>query len=318
MATASGIASQHGVAAPTLFSKMVIENFYERSVISSITTQKFSGEIKNYGDNLIFRTDPVITNFDYQIGGGVPDFPQADPGAIVLSIDRARSWGAPLNAVQTQQADISWGPRIQNAAALSIDVTLSTLLLAYMATQVPLTNQGIAGGAISTRVNLGSAAVPVGLTQTGTASATKKVVQCGQVLRETLTPTDQGMWFIVVPPDIRTNLLLGPLSNANYSGDPKSMLRNGQIGIIDNFVVLESTLCPASTVTVDGSPVTAYQCLFGWAEATAFAQTIQTVEQYKNQKDFGDIIRGLTVWGRKVIRPSAIGLLYAYAADDAA
>ena len=44
----------------------------------------------------------------------------------------------------------------------------------------------------------------------------------------------------------------------------------------------------------------------GTSHATSFAMTINKTEPLRNQTDFGDIVRGLAVYGRKVVKPEAL------------
>jgi hypothetical protein len=44
----------------------------------------------------------------------------------------------------------------------------------------------------------------------------------------------------------------------------------------------------------------------GTKHATSFAMTVNKTEPLRNQTDFGDIVRGLAVYGRKVVKPEAL------------
>ena len=44
----------------------------------------------------------------------------------------------------------------------------------------------------------------------------------------------------------------------------------------------------------------------GTKAAVSFAMTVNKTEPLRNQTDFGDIVRGLAVYGRKVVKPQAL------------
>jgi len=44
----------------------------------------------------------------------------------------------------------------------------------------------------------------------------------------------------------------------------------------------------------------------GTKDAVAFAMTVNKTEPLRNQTDFGDIVRGLAVYGRKVVKSEAL------------
>ena len=57
--------------------------------------------------------------------------------------------------------------------------------------------------------------------------------------------------------------------------------------------------------------VKCYHTLFGHKSALTFASQLVENEMLKDPEDFGELIRGLQVYGYEVIQPTAIGTLYA-------
>ena len=87
----------------------------------------------------------------------------------------------------------------------------------------------------------------------------------------------------------------------------ESTIRNGRIGIIDTFTLYKSNNLYHAT---DGS-FTGYYIPFGTNDATSFATQITKTETLRAESTFGDLVRGLMVYGYKVVKTEALGLLYA-------
>jgi hypothetical protein len=76
--------------------------------------------------------------------------------------------------------------------------------------------------------------------------------------------------------------------------------------MIDRFTLYLSNNLYSAT---DGS-FTAYYCLFGTNAAITFASQMTKMETLRAESTFGDLVRGLNVYGFKIIKPEALGLLY--------
>ena len=97
------------------------------------------------------------------------------------------------------------------------------------------------------------------------------------------------------------------LKDASLTGDGKSILRNGRIGMIDRFTLYSSNLAHK---VVDGTLGTCYYSLFGTRAGISFAGQITETEKIRNPFDFADIVRGLKVYGYKATKPEAYGVAY--------
>ena len=96
------------------------------------------------------------------------------------------------------------------------------------------------------------------------------------------------------------------LRQAYLTGDNESTLRNGKIGMVDRFTLYVSNNLTGIT---DGSDTT-YHVLAGTRDAISFASQMSNVETIRSESTFGNIIRGLNVYGYKVTKPEALVDLY--------
>jgi hypothetical protein len=81
-------------------------------------------------------------------------------------------------------------------------------------------------------------------------------------------------------------------------------LRNGLVasGELRGFKMYKS-----NNVATPGGTAT-HTVLAGHMSAVSCAQALSTVESIRDNNSFKDIVRGLLVWGRKVLRPEALAI----------
>jgi hypothetical protein len=130
---------------------------------------------------------------------------------------------------------------------------------------------------------------------------------------------EEGRWLIMSPYD-RHLLMQTDIAQAYFTGDNSSIVRTGKIGMLDRFTVYVSNLLPHGTTakaTVAGLTATSAgatltnakprrMMVAGTKAACAFASQITKTEPLRNQTDFGDIVRGLSVYGRKTVKDTAL------------
>jgi hypothetical protein len=177
-------------------------------------------------------------------------------------------------------------------------------------------NYGATAGKISAAYNLGTDVNPID--QSSAANVLNGILRMSSALDEQNVPED-GRFLIISPYD-RHLLMQSNIAQAYFTGDQSSTLRTGKIGMLDRFTVYVSNLLPkgaAGKALVAGLSDTATGASVGSAKArrvmiagtktaTSFAMTVNKTEPLRNQTDFGDIVRGLAVYGRKVVKPEAL------------
>ena len=112
---------------------------------------------------------------------------------------------------------------------------------------------------------------------------------------------EEGRW-VIIPTWASTLIKQSELRQAYLSGDQTSMLRNGRLGQVDRFTIYVSNLLPKGPIT--GPPaLAAGEWVFyaGHPHALTFASQVSKVETLRSEHTFGQILRGLQVYGYKVI-----------------
>ncbi|KOG21996.1 P22 phage major capsid protein family protein [Streptomyces viridochromogenes] len=139
-----------------------------------------------------------------------------------------------------------------------------------------------------------------------TADAAYKIVLALKVKLDKAKVPSAGR-FLIVSPEFHALLLQDArFIDASQYGDSNA-IRNGEVGRILGFNVLVSLNLPAGTAGT--APEVSNFVVAGHAMATTFAEQINKVEAYRPEGSFGDAIKGLHLYGAKVVRPEALAVM---------
>lgn len=296
----AGQPNYSGTFIPEIWSNKLVEKYYDQTVLTQITNTDYEGEIRNQGDKVHIRTMPTLAINDYQIGQTLNN-QQPEAPTIELLIDKGLYWSTIIDDVVEKQQDIDQMNLWAQDAAEQMKIVLDTRVLAAIPPEVDANNSGTSAGRISGNINLGVSGAPVSLTR---ATILDLILQMGQVLDEQNAP-ETGR-FMVMPFWATTMLKLSDIKDASLTNDGSSPLRNGRVGMIDRFTIYNSNLLPTYT---EGTG-TAYNIIAGTQAGMTFATQLTKTEQLRAESTFGDIMRGLMVYGHKVIKPEALTCAY--------
>lgn len=235
-----------------------------------------------------------------------------------MQINQGKYFGVQVNDVLAQQADMNLMNMFTEDAAKQLKIAIENeVFFNNFVTEGPdAANEGATAGKISASYNLGTDVTPIN--QATAENVLNAILRMSSVLDEQNVPED-GRWLVMSPFD-RHLLMQSSLAQAYFTGDQSSVVRTGKIGMIDRFTVYVSNLLPrgaAGKALVSGldDPATGgavsnakarRTMIAGTKHAASFAMTVSKTEPLRNQTDFGDIVRGLAVYGRKVVKPEAM------------
>ena len=278
---------------PEIWSGKLQVKFYKSTILGEITNNDWEGEIKGQGDKVNIRTIPTITIRDYTKGLNLTnEVPISTP--ITLTIDNGKYFSVVLDDVDEAQADVKLMDMFTNDAAQQMKIGIDSLVLNGIKAAGAAANQGATAGASSANLNLGTDATPRGFSK---STALDVILDMGLALDEQNVPED-GRW-IVLPAWAGALIKGSELRQAYLTGDTTSPLRNGKIGMIDRFTVYLSNNLP-KTADLDS------YIMAGTRDAVSFASQITNVETLRSTTTFGNIMRGLNVFGYKVVKPEAL------------
>lgn len=272
------------------------EKFYKTTVFGEIASTDYEGEIAGFGAQVKIRTIPDVTVSDYTIGAGLTNqYPSNN--SVTLAVDKAKSFAVALSVVDSRQSDLDLADVFANDGSIQLRISADASMLSTIPAQVAAANSGASAGADSANLNMGTAGTPVAVSST---TVVNLITQMGQILDEQ-NVSDEGRW-IVAPPWFMTRLKQSDLRIASLAGDGVSILRNGKVGMVDRFTLYQSRNCLSQS-----SPA-ATNVLFGHSAGLAFASQIVEAQMIDNPNDFGYIIRGLMVFGYKIIAANYVGV----------
>lgn len=281
-----------------IWSGTMLVKFYETTVFAEICNTQYEGEIKKMGDSLKIRTVPTITISDYSKYQDLDEeIPSSDP--VTLDIDRAKYFNFVVDDIDEFQSDLDYVEAFSQDASEQLKISTDTTILANVPAQADDDNQGTTAGLISNNINLGTSGSAVQVTKT---NVLEFIVDMGTALDEQNVPeTDR---YLVIPAWMAGLIKKSDLKDASLSGDGVSIMRNGRLGMIDRFTIYKSNLL--ARVSADS----ATKIIAGQKNAISFAAQFTKMETLRSTKTFGDIVRGLMVYGFKVLKPEA--LVYGY------
>lgn len=295
-AVASGLASMSSTYIPEIWTGKMVVKFYDSTIFGSIANTDYKGDITKYGDKVHIRVVPDITISTYVIGQGL-DYQRPTTSDVELDIDQGHYYAFAVNKVEQVQSDLPYVEKWTDDAGQQMASTIDTAILAAIYSSADSNNAGTTAGAESGSIDLGVTGTPESVDKTNILDY---IVDWGTVLDEQSVP-DTQRWGIM-PPIFCGMIKKSDLKDASLAGDGTSILRNGRIGAIDRF-----TLYRSNNVAKNGTTPEEWNMIFGHPSCLTFASQIVEHETLKNQDDFGDLIRGLQVYGYKVINGEGIG-----------
>jgi hypothetical protein len=289
----NGYTQYSGNFIPEIWSGKLQAKFYKTTVFSEIANNDWEGEIKGQGDEVKIRTIPTITIANYTKGMNLTNqVPDSTP--VTLQISKGKYFSLVLDDVDAVQTDLKLMDLFTNDATEQMKIAIDGDVLDGVKAGAAAANKGATAGAISGNINLGTDASPRAITK---ANVLDLILDMGQVLDEQNVP-ETGRW-LVIPAWMGTAIKNSDLRQAYLTGDQQSPLRNGKIGMIDRFTVYLSNNLPK---TGDGDS----HIMAGTRDAITFASQMTNVETIRAQSTFGNIVRGLNVYGYNVIKPEAL------------
>ena len=335
----------NGNFSPVIYSKQVQLAFRKSSVVEDITNNDYFGEIANMGDSVKIIKEPEVSVQSYARGTQITA-QDLDDEDFTLVVDQANYFAFKIDDIEAAHSHVNFMSMASDRAAYRLrdqydqdvlgylsgysqsakhsspDTARTTFpgtkaiatadndeLLASMKLSRPsfgnLTTAGSAGDSIPLAPRLpGATALP-----TTTVSPLMVIARMGRLLDQQLVDT-QGRWLIVDP--VFVEMLKDEdsrLLNSDFGG---SGLQNGLvINNLHGFKVYVSNNLPVvgtgpGTTGSDNQNTNYGVIVAGSDSAVASAQQITKTETYRDPDSFADIVRGMHLYGRKILRPEAL------------
>lgn len=266
---------------PTIWSARLLANLNKALVYGNLVNHDYEGEIKGPGATVTINQVGDITVSDFDKAKGLADPEQVSTTDMQLIVDQAKAFNFGVNDIDKVQSAVG----LMDAAMQRASYALADVQDQYIA--------GFYTGVDAVNT-IGSDTTPIVPTKD---DAYDHLVDLGTKLDEANVPS-VGRWAVV--PAWYYGLLL---KDARFTRNMATM-QTGNTGIVDSFTVYKSNNVPNTA----GAK---YKIIAGTNAAISFAQQITEMEAYRPEKNFSDAIKGLSVYGAKLLQPKGIAVLTA-------
>ena len=302
-AQSSGSNFSNNAFLPEIYSKKVLNFFRKASVVEAISNTDYAGEISGFGDTVKIINEPEITVYQYERGADVTKTVLTD-AETTLIVDTANAFKFIVDDIESQMSHVNFKEVATSSAAYSLRDAFDQGVLAKMFAGVSSSSPDhIIGSDSSTAdATLSHATNSVDLLGSdGTGvDALDLMARMARLLDDQNVP-EEGRYF-VAPPSFYEELSQSgsKLLSVDFNAGQGS-IRNGLVssGKLRGFSMYKSNNI-ADTSNATG------KVLAGHMSAVSSAQTITSTEVIRDPDSFGDIVRGLHVYGAKVLRPKAL------------
>jgi hypothetical protein len=288
---------------PKIYSKKVLNFFRKASVVEAITNTDYAGEISSYGDSVRIIKEPVISVSDYTRGSDTTATKLTD-AEVQLVVDSAKAFKFIVDDIETKMSHVNFKEVASSSAAYALRDSFDAAVIATMFSGVSSSSPDHVLGSDSATDLAAGTFDGTGNLDIGFAASEHDPIdvmaRMARLLDEQNVP-EEGRWFVAGPDFYE---VLGQASSKLLSVDfnaGQGSIRNGLVssGKLRGFDMYKSNNIAATTNA-------AGKCLAGHISSTATAQTIVSTEVLRDPSSFGDIVRGLHVYGAKVLRPEAL------------
>ena len=288
---------------PSVYSKKVLNFFRKASVVEAITNTDYAGEISAYGDSVKIIKEPVISVSDYTRGSDTTDTKLTDQ-EITLVVDSAKAFKFIVDDIETNMSHVNFKEVASSSAAYALKDAYDAAVLATMFAGVSASGPDHIIGADAAAGTGGVAETTASVDLLGSdgtgVDAIDLMARMARLLDDQNVP-EEGRWF-VAPPSFYEELSQSgsKLLSVDFNAGQGS-IRNGLVssGKLRGFDMYKSNNI-AATSNATG------KVMAGHISSTATANTILSTEVLRDPTSFGDIVRGLHVYGAKVLRDDAL------------
>ena len=303
-----------GNFAPSIFSQKVLKFFRRASVAEDITNTDYTGEIENFGDTVNIMKEPTLTVSAYTRGSVVNPQDLADD-QITLTVDQANAFAFKIDDIEERHSHVNFEALATSSGAFALKRKFDANVLQSMSDGAGLAgadDASLSGGLTTTNSALGTASAPINV-ETNDAGINLMLLMA-RVLDDQSVP-EENRWFVAPPIFYEKMFQAGnKMAEVQVTGDASSNLRNGLAtpGTLAGFRCYKSTALNSTAgtdqVTLSGVATDASEnvILAGHISSTSTASHIAKTEVVRSTESFSDVVRGLHVFGRKVLRPEAL------------
>ena len=288
---------------PAIYSKKVLNFFRKASVAEAITNTDYAGEISAYGDSVRIIKEPEITVYQYERGQDTTQTKLTDQ-EVNLVVDTANAFKFIVDDIETNMSHVNFREVAASSAAYSLRDAFDQGVLVTMFAGVSASSPNHVLGSDNATDLAAGTFDGTGNLDIGFASGEHDPIDVlshmARLLDEQNVP-EEGRWFLANPEFYEqlvqtSSKLMSTDFNAGQGSIRNGLVSSGKLRGFDMY----------KTNNIAATSNAAGKCLAGHISSTCTAQTIVNTEVIRDPSSFGDIVRGLHVYGSKVLRGEAL------------
>lgn len=264
---------------PEIWSANLLVATRKALVFGNCINRDYEGEISAAGDTVRITSigRPTISNYVPNSTKITPE--QVNDSQRTLVVDQSKFFAFAVDDVDARQAKGNVIPQSMNEAAYGFADVIDQYIANSMYTGIQTANQA---GSITVAANTPS-------------DFYDKVLVPLKIKLDLANVPTEGRWINVRPEAHGALLRDARFVKVNESGTSEG-LRNGHVGRAAGFDIMVTNNAPNTS----GSE---YVTIAGTNAAYTFAEQINKVEAYRPQDSFSDAVKGLVLYGGKLVRP---------------
>lgn len=275
---------------PQIWSARLLENLNKQFVYGQpgVINREYEGEISAAGNTVKIHSIGRVSVGNYTKNTNMSAPETLTDAELTLLIDQSKYFNFQIDDVDKAQTL----PKVMDAAMREAGIALADTADQFIAgLYTGITAANWIGDDDAPKADLGTA-----------GKAYQYLIDMGVLLDEANVPA-VGRW-VVVPSWFHALLLKDDNFVGTGSAGAENRLANAMIGEAGGFTVLKSNNVP-NTASAK------YKIIAGHSMAWSFAEQVNSVEPYRPELRFADAVKGLHLYGAKIVRPTALALLVA-------
>jgi hypothetical protein len=246
---------------------------------------------------------------DYTRGETISETKLTDE-ELVMVIDQAKYFAFKVDDIEKRMSHVNWVSTASSSAAYALKDDFDSKILTYMSANASTSSpdhvigaDDATAGTLAQVIGGATEAVNIDTDDSESTDPIDVLAYVARLLDEQNVP-EENRWFVASPEFYEIlSRTSSKLMSVDYNAGQGS-IRNGLVtsGLLRGFQMYRSNNMPAGS--------NAKIALAGHMSAVATAQTILMTESHRSHVSFGDVVRGLHVYGRKVLRPESLVKLF--------
>lgn len=275
---------------PTIWSARILAALEKQLVYTKFFNRDYEGEIRDAGDTVKIGLVGAPTVKKYTKGTDIAAPDDVTVTDATLSIDQADYFNIAVDDVDAAQSKINLLESASSQTGYAFGDVTDQYLAGLLVTGT--------GGTIGTKD------APKSITDAKPEDAYNLLVDLKVALDRQNCPTAGRI--CVVPPEFEGFMLKDSRFVAVATNDSNQRLTEGTVYKSAGFEIHVSNNAPHEDDGGSNGDQTVYDVIAGCDQSGTYAEQILNTEAYRPEKSFKDAVKGLHVYGAKVLRSACV------------